>query len=168
MKPPPHADLPRSRYLLSGADDLFLLAVLAPEEEELVAMEVGSPPLPKKSAPAGQLDQPPTRIGTKLSPEPPGSKPEPQDSKSEYFARLLIVSSSRVLGFCCEERMGSLADICLNESRRIFRSFCLINPLIIRRWSCCTLVSLVYIAFLSLAPAAFQRLPGLTCTPCPP
>ncbi|XP_035752681.1 LOW QUALITY PROTEIN: protein Wiz [Egretta garzetta] len=55
--------------------------VLAPEEEELVAMEVGSPPLPKKSAPAGQLDQPPTRIGTKLSPEPPGSKPEPQDSK---------------------------------------------------------------------------------------
>lgn len=68
--------------------------VLAPEEEELVAMEVGSPPLPKKSAPAGQLDQPPARIGTKLSPEPPGSKPEPQDSKSEYFAWLLVVSDS--------------------------------------------------------------------------
>lgn len=61
------------------------MAVLAPEEEELVAMEVGSPPLPKKSAPAGQLDQPTSRIGTKLSPEPPGSKPEPQDSKCEYL-----------------------------------------------------------------------------------
>lgn len=49
-------------------------------------MEVGSPPpppLPKKSAPPGQLEQPPSRIGTKLSPEPPGSKPEPQDSKCE-------------------------------------------------------------------------------------
>uniref|UniRef100_A0A8C0B064 WIZ zinc finger n=1 Tax=Buteo japonicus TaxID=224669 RepID=A0A8C0B064_9AVES len=100
MKPPPHADLPRSRYLLSGADDLFLLAVLAPEEEELVAMEVGSPPLPKKSAPAGQLDQPPTRIGTKLSPEPPGSKPEPQDSKTQNL------TTCEVCGACFETRKG--------------------------------------------------------------
>ena len=106
------------------------MAVLAPEEEELVAMEVGSPPLPKKSAPAGQLDQPPTRIGTKLSPEPPGSKPEPQDSKSEYFARFLVVSDSRAPGSCCEERAGSLAGVCLTRSVRIFRSFCLINLLI--------------------------------------
>lgn len=62
-------------------------------------MEVGSPPpppLPKKSAPPGQLEQPPSRIGTKLSPEPPGSKPEPQDSKCELppppCARPLAVS----------------------------------------------------------------------------
>lgn len=64
-------------------------------------MEVGSPPpppLPKKSAPTGQLEQPPSRIGTKLSPEPPGSKPEPQDSKCELPpppapGRLLSLSS---------------------------------------------------------------------------
>ncbi|NWU58580.1 WIZ protein, partial [Dromas ardeola] len=66
----------------------------------LVAMEVGSPPLPKKSAPAGQLDQPPTRIGTKLSPEPPGSKPEPQDSKSQNL------TTCEVCGACFETRKG--------------------------------------------------------------
>ncbi|XP_009470278.1 PREDICTED: protein Wiz [Nipponia nippon] len=75
-------------------------AFLAPEEEELVAMEVGSPPLPKKSAPAGQLDQPPTRIGTKLSPEPPGSKPEPQDSKAQNL------TTCEVCGACFETRKG--------------------------------------------------------------
>ncbi|XP_010567171.1 PREDICTED: protein Wiz isoform X4 [Haliaeetus leucocephalus] len=74
--------------------------VLAPEEEELVAMEVGSPPLPKKSAPTGQLDQPPTRIGTKLSPEPPGSKPEPQDSKTQNL------TTCEVCGACFETRKG--------------------------------------------------------------
>ncbi|XP_035164603.1 protein Wiz isoform X1 [Oxyura jamaicensis] len=74
--------------------------VLAPEEEELVAMEVGSPPLPKKSAPAGQLDQPTSRIGTKLSPEPPGSKPEPQDSKSQNL------TTCEVCGACFETRKG--------------------------------------------------------------
>ncbi|XP_074666811.1 protein Wiz isoform X6 [Strix aluco] len=74
--------------------------VLAPEEEELVAMEVGSPPLPKKSAPAGQLDQPPTRIGTKLSPEPPGNKPEPQDSKTQNL------TTCEVCGACFETRKG--------------------------------------------------------------
>ncbi|NWI31539.1 WIZ protein, partial [Sula dactylatra] len=66
----------------------------------LVAMEVGSPPLPKKSAPAGQLDQPPTRIGTKLSPEPPGSKPEPQDSKTQNL------TTCEVCGACFETRKG--------------------------------------------------------------
>ncbi|NWX77097.1 WIZ protein, partial [Alca torda] len=66
----------------------------------LVAMEVGSPPLPKKSAPTGQLDQPPTRIGTKLSPEPPGSKPEPQDSKSQNL------TTCEVCGACFETRKG--------------------------------------------------------------
>ncbi|XP_068520571.1 protein Wiz isoform X1 [Anas acuta] len=77
--------------------------VLAPEEEELVAMEVGSPPpppLPKKSAPPGQLEQPPSRIGTKLSPEPPGSKPEPQDSKSQNL------TTCEVCGACFETRKG--------------------------------------------------------------
>ncbi|NWZ60191.1 WIZ protein, partial [Haliaeetus albicilla] len=66
----------------------------------LVAMEVGSPPLPKKSAPTGQLDQPPTRIGTKLSPEPPGSKPEPQDSKTQNL------TTCEVCGACFETRKG--------------------------------------------------------------
>ncbi|NXV95940.1 WIZ protein, partial [Calonectris borealis] len=66
----------------------------------LVAMEVGSPPLPKKSAPAGQLDQPPARIGTKLSPEPPGSKPEPQDSKTQNL------TTCEVCGACFETRKG--------------------------------------------------------------
>uniref|UniRef100_A0A8C3I862 WIZ zinc finger n=1 Tax=Chrysemys picta bellii TaxID=8478 RepID=A0A8C3I862_CHRPI len=56
--------------------------VMASEEEEMVAMEVGSPPIPKKSTPAGQLDQTPNRIGTKLSPEAPGNKPDSQDSKT--------------------------------------------------------------------------------------
>uniref|UniRef100_A0A8C0FS25 WIZ zinc finger n=1 Tax=Bubo bubo TaxID=30461 RepID=A0A8C0FS25_BUBBB len=63
-------------------------------------MEVGSPPLPKKSAPAGQLDQPPTRIGTKLSPEPPGNKPEPQDSKTQNL------TTCEVCGACFETRKG--------------------------------------------------------------
>ncbi|NWX42445.1 WIZ protein, partial [Steatornis caripensis] len=66
----------------------------------LVAMEVGSPPLPKKSAPAGQLDQLPARIGTKLSPEPPGSKPEPQDSKTQNL------TTCEVCGACFETRKG--------------------------------------------------------------
>ncbi|NXF41019.1 WIZ protein, partial [Nyctibius bracteatus] len=66
----------------------------------LVAMEVASPPLPKKSLPSGQLDQPPTRIGTKLSPEPPGSKPEPQDSKTQNL------TTCEVCGACFETRKG--------------------------------------------------------------
>ncbi|NXJ99674.1 WIZ protein, partial [Corythaixoides concolor] len=66
----------------------------------LVAMEVGSPPLPKKSLPTGQLDQPPARIGTKLSPEPPGSKPEPQDSKTQNL------TTCEVCGACFETRKG--------------------------------------------------------------
>ncbi|KAM8793947.1 protein Wiz [Eudromia elegans] len=75
--------------------------VLAPEEEEeLVPMEVGSPPLPKKSALAVPLDQPPSRIGTKLSPEPPGSKPEPPDSKAQNL------TTCEVCGACFETRKG--------------------------------------------------------------
>ncbi|NXN94835.1 WIZ protein, partial [Rhinopomastus cyanomelas] len=66
----------------------------------LVAMEVGSPPLPKKSLSAGQLDQPPTRIGTKLSPETPGSKPEPQDPKTQSL------TTCEVCGACFETRKG--------------------------------------------------------------
>ncbi|NXJ01993.1 WIZ protein, partial [Psophia crepitans] len=66
----------------------------------LVAMEVASPPLLKKSVPAGQLDPPPPRIGTKLSPEPPGSKPEPQDSKTQNL------TTCEVCGACFETRKG--------------------------------------------------------------
>ncbi|KAM4643819.1 protein Wiz isoform 3-T3 [Amazona ochrocephala] len=74
--------------------------VLAPEEEELVAMEVASPPLPKKSLPSGQLDPPPSRIGTKVSPEPPGSKAEPQDPKTQNL------TTCEVCGACFETRKG--------------------------------------------------------------
>ncbi|XP_062496537.1 protein Wiz isoform X3 [Pezoporus occidentalis] len=74
--------------------------VLAPEEEELVAMEVASPPLPKKSLPSGQLDPPPSRIGTKVSPEPPGSKGEPQDPKTQNL------TTCEVCGACFETRKG--------------------------------------------------------------
>ncbi|NXH14283.1 WIZ protein, partial [Bucco capensis] len=66
----------------------------------LVAMEVGSPPLPKKSLPTGQLDQPPPRLGTKLSPETPGSKAEPQDSKAPSL------TTCEVCGACFETRKG--------------------------------------------------------------
>ncbi|XP_053907749.1 protein Wiz isoform X3 [Cuculus canorus] len=75
--------------------------VLAPEEDDLVAMEVGSPPLPKKSAPPpAQLEPPPARMGTKLSPEPPGSKPEPQDAKAQNL------TTCEVCGACFETRKG--------------------------------------------------------------
>ncbi|NXW81902.1 WIZ protein, partial [Alopecoenas beccarii] len=66
----------------------------------LVAMELGSPPLPKKPTPGGQLDPPPPRIGTKLSPEPPGSKPEPQDPKTPSL------TTCEVCGACFETRKG--------------------------------------------------------------
>ncbi|NWR81250.1 WIZ protein, partial [Centropus unirufus] len=66
----------------------------------LVAMEVGSPPLPRKPAPAAPLEPPPARIGTKLSPEPPGSKAEPQDSKAPSL------TTCEVCGACFETRKG--------------------------------------------------------------
>ncbi|XP_051827980.1 protein Wiz isoform X5 [Antechinus flavipes] len=57
--------------------------VLASEEEEMVAVELASPPLPKKSLPPGQLDQTTSRLGNKMSPEiPHGSKQEPPDLKA--------------------------------------------------------------------------------------
>ncbi|XP_064900017.1 protein Wiz isoform X2 [Columba livia] len=74
--------------------------VLAPEDDDLVAMELGSPPLPKKPTPGGQLDPPPPRIGTKLSPEPPGNKPEPQDPKTPSL------TTCEVCGACFETRKG--------------------------------------------------------------
>ncbi|XP_025071964.1 protein Wiz isoform X3 [Alligator sinensis] len=74
--------------------------VMASEEDEMVAVELGLPPLPKKSAPPGQLDQPSNRIGTKLSPEPPGSKPDPQDSKTQNL------TTCEVCGACFETRKG--------------------------------------------------------------
>ncbi|XP_038234301.1 protein Wiz isoform X6 [Dermochelys coriacea] len=74
--------------------------VMASEEEEMVAMEVGSPPIPKKSTSAGQLDQTPNRIGTKLSPEPPGNKPDSQDTKTQNL------TTCEVCGACFETRKG--------------------------------------------------------------
>ncbi|XP_050781696.1 protein Wiz isoform X4 [Gopherus flavomarginatus] len=74
--------------------------VMASEEEEMVVMEVGSPPIPKKSTPVGQLDQTPNRIGTKLSPEPPGNKPDSQDSKTQNL------TTCEVCGACFETRKG--------------------------------------------------------------
>ncbi|XP_027766893.1 protein Wiz-like, partial [Empidonax traillii] len=62
-------------------------------------MEVTSPPpIPKKSS--AQLDPPPPRIGTKLSPEPPGSKPEPPDAKAQSL------TTCEVCGACFETRKG--------------------------------------------------------------
>ncbi|XP_030401339.1 protein Wiz isoform X4 [Gopherus evgoodei] len=74
--------------------------VMASEEEEMVVMEVGSPPIPKKSTPVGQLDQTPNRIGTKLSPEPPGNKPDSQESKTQNL------TTCEVCGACFETRKG--------------------------------------------------------------
>ncbi|XP_074835713.1 protein Wiz isoform X2 [Carettochelys insculpta] len=74
--------------------------VMASEEEEMVPMEVGSPPVPKKSTPAGQLDQTTSRIGPKLSPEPPGNKPDTQDSKTQNL------TTCEVCGACFETRKG--------------------------------------------------------------
>ncbi|XP_031464769.1 protein Wiz isoform X2 [Phasianus colchicus] len=79
--------------------------VLAPEEEEVVAMEVGSPPppppppLPKKSSAPGQ-SEPPARIGTKLCAEPPGSKADPHDPKTQNL------TTCEVCGACFETRKG--------------------------------------------------------------
>ncbi|XP_074162639.1 protein Wiz isoform X7 [Sminthopsis crassicaudata] len=75
--------------------------VLASEEEEMVAMELASPPLPKKSLPPGQLDQTASRLGNKMSPEiPHGSKQEPPDLKAQNL------TTCEVCGACFETRKG--------------------------------------------------------------
>ncbi|XP_056678313.1 protein Wiz isoform X15 [Monodelphis domestica] len=58
--------------------------VLASEEEEMVAVELAPPPLPKKSTlPPGQLEHVTSRLGNKMSPEVPhGSKQELPDLKA--------------------------------------------------------------------------------------
>ncbi|XP_023801622.1 protein Wiz, partial [Cyanistes caeruleus] len=64
-------------------------------------MEVTSPPpIPKKSSGNLVLEPPPPRLGTKLSPEPPGSKAEPQDSKAPSL------TTCEVCGACFETRKG--------------------------------------------------------------
>ncbi|XP_068943055.1 protein Wiz isoform X6 [Petaurus breviceps papuanus] len=76
--------------------------VLASEEEEMVAVELASPPLPKKSAlPPGQLEQTTSRLGNKMSPEiPHGSKQEPPDLKAQNL------TTCEVCGACFETRKG--------------------------------------------------------------
>ncbi|XP_036609549.1 protein Wiz isoform X4 [Trichosurus vulpecula] len=76
--------------------------VLASEEEEMVAVELASPPLPKKSAlPPGQLEHTTNRLGNKMSPEiPHGSKQEPPDLKAQNL------TTCEVCGACFETRKG--------------------------------------------------------------
>uniref|UniRef100_A0A8D0G4I1 WIZ zinc finger n=1 Tax=Sphenodon punctatus TaxID=8508 RepID=A0A8D0G4I1_SPHPU len=73
---------------------------LSEEEEEMVSVELGSPPLPKKSVLAGPLDEIPNRLGGALSPEPPGSKSDSQDSKAQNL------TTCEVCGACFETRKG--------------------------------------------------------------
>ncbi|XP_074060399.1 protein Wiz isoform X6 [Macrotis lagotis] len=76
--------------------------VLASEEEEMVAVELTSPPLPKKSAlPPGPLEQTTSRLGSKMSPEiPHGSKQELPDLKAQNL------TTCEVCGACFETRKG--------------------------------------------------------------
>ncbi|XP_059728112.1 protein Wiz-like isoform X4 [Haemorhous mexicanus] len=98
-----HRDLPKSAPFPPPWGDELLQPyrdVLAPDEDELVAMEVTSPPpIPKKSS-SSALEPPPPRLGTKLSPEPPGSKAEPQDAKASSL------TTCEVCGACFETRKG--------------------------------------------------------------
>ncbi|XP_053824236.1 protein Wiz isoform X3 [Vidua chalybeata] len=98
-----HRELPKSAPLAPPWGDEVLQPyrdVLAPDEDELVAMEVTSPPpIPKKSG-SSALEPPPPRLGTKLSPEPPGGKAEPQDSKAPSL------TTCEVCGACFETRKG--------------------------------------------------------------
>ncbi|XP_048344420.1 protein Wiz isoform X2 [Sphaerodactylus townsendi] len=52
------------------------------EEDDMIATEMGSPPLQKKNSLAGSLDQIPSRIGNTLSPEPSSNKSDCQDLKT--------------------------------------------------------------------------------------
>ncbi|XP_068034386.1 LOW QUALITY PROTEIN: protein Wiz-like, partial [Anomalospiza imberbis] len=98
-----HRDLPKAAPFPPPWGDEVLQPyrdVLAPDEDELVAMEVTSPPpIPKKSG-ARRWSRPPPRLGTKLSPEPPGGKAEPQDSKAPSL------TTCEVCGACFETRKG--------------------------------------------------------------
>ncbi|XP_001518622.3 protein Wiz isoform X3 [Ornithorhynchus anatinus] len=67
----------------------------------MVAVELGSPPLSKKSVPPGQLEQAPSRLDSKMSPEPPhGSKQELPDLKTQNL------TTCEVCGACFETRKG--------------------------------------------------------------
>ncbi|XP_056678316.1 protein Wiz isoform X18 [Monodelphis domestica] len=76
--------------------------VLASEEEEMVAVELAPPPLPKKSTlPPGQLEHVTSRLGNKMSPEVPhGSKQELPDLKAQNL------TTCEVCGACFETRKG--------------------------------------------------------------
>uniref|UniRef100_A0A4X2M8J7 WIZ zinc finger n=1 Tax=Vombatus ursinus TaxID=29139 RepID=A0A4X2M8J7_VOMUR len=95
---------PLSHFPQAWGDDLgpIYRDVLASEEEEMVAVELASPPLPKKSAlPPGQLEQTTSRLGNKMSPEiPHGSKQEPPDLKAQNL------TTCEVCGACFETRKG--------------------------------------------------------------
>ncbi|XP_056678314.1 protein Wiz isoform X16 [Monodelphis domestica] len=82
--------------------DLGAVPVLASEEEEMVAVELAPPPLPKKSTlPPGQLEHVTSRLGNKMSPEVPhGSKQELPDLKAQNL------TTCEVCGACFETRKG--------------------------------------------------------------
>ncbi|XP_069460010.1 protein Wiz isoform X3 [Ambystoma mexicanum] len=72
------------------------------EEEEMVAMDVGSAPVQKNVLPLVPmpLDQTPSRLGSRLSPDPIGNKLDLQDSK------LQTLTTCEVCGACFETRKG--------------------------------------------------------------
>ncbi|XP_044527479.1 protein Wiz isoform X2 [Gracilinanus agilis] len=95
---------PLSPFPQAWSDELgpIYRDVLASEEEEMVAVELAPPPLPKKSAlPPGQLEHVTSRLGNKMSPEVPhGSKQELPDLKAQNL------TTCEVCGACFETRKG--------------------------------------------------------------
>ncbi|XP_063084633.1 protein Wiz isoform X10 [Cavia porcellus] len=75
---------------------------LGPEENTMVAMDLGSPPLPKKTLPVpGALEQVASRLSTKVASEVPhGSKQELPDLKAQSL------TTCEVCGACFETRKG--------------------------------------------------------------
>ncbi|XP_078538110.1 protein Wiz isoform X2 [Lissotriton helveticus] len=77
--------------------------IVGSEEEEVVAMDLDTPPSQKKMSPLGQqppLEQNPSRTGSRMSPDPLGSKQDLQDSK------LQTLTTCEVCGACFETRKG--------------------------------------------------------------
>ncbi|KAM6168435.1 protein Wiz isoform 5-T5 [Erethizon dorsatum] len=75
---------------------------LGSEEDTMVAMDLGSPPLPKKTLPVpGALEQVASRLSTKVAAEVPhGSKQELPDLKAQSL------TTCEVCGACFETRKG--------------------------------------------------------------
>ncbi|XP_069087774.1 protein Wiz isoform X3 [Pleurodeles waltl] len=99
-------DLPTARFARGDETDaifLLLLAAVSSEEEEMVAMNLDSPPSQNKIPPLVQqpsLEQNLSRMGSRMSPDPLGSKQDLQDSK------LQTLTTCEVCGACFETRKG--------------------------------------------------------------